>query len=202
MNSETRVIFTKWPGNKEQKLPALPDEPAVPSEVPTAQSEDTSAPSDDPVPQPDDQSQRKSDPQPGGKALQTTYKVSPSAAAADPAATTAVPASQPSAEGEGEGEGEDSGKEGDKDKSQGSGSTVAVGVAKQGATPPREQSVRQAWGEGASSPGPPPEKPAPATPTAGTPGELAVEDVELSDPQQGAEGLISDPTEYPPQVRH
>ena len=80
-------------------------------------------------------------------------------------------------------------------------SPALVGVAKHETTPLRGRHICQAWDKGQSFPVQPPPEKSTVTPT-GEPGEmLAVEDIELSDSQQGPEGSIFEPPEHPPQVR-
>lgn len=217
MKSETHVIFTKWPENKDQ--PPAPFCSVLPPSEKDIQSVDVSAKSDDP---PTDQPQQTtSDP----TILQATYSVPTSSSdtvtqsaahtpqqAVDQAGSVeqgAQAGSGREATVEGQATEEADSKTGvlseerkEVERGPASGDKDApLGVAKEETTPLREKSIRQAWDEKQSFVQSPHESP--AVKSAEEYGEdLAVEDIELnSDPQQGPEASILEPPDLPPQVR-
>ena len=187
LNSKTRVVFTKWP-DCEKKPPAPSEVPAThpknvpnPSEIRPSHSGDVSPPSDDQVDHPQ---QSNIEPPPP---MQATYSVSPS--------THKEPASSPRRV-KGEMEMAEEGV-------QGEGLHQREGLVKCETTPPKKQHIHHAWDDKKSPLEPPSGEPgeisSEKTPTR-EPGEvLAVEDIELNDPQQGPEG--SEPPDHPPKAR-
>ena len=183
MNSETCVVFTKWPDSKPPLAAAAAtyrvsapysDDVDAPSGNVTVPSGDAPVPSDDGAGVYDDKITQEK-----GVVTKEATPLTPEPSGGV-VKEEAMPFKQKSEEV----------------------TSSPVGGAQVEATPTPEQ-PRTAWGEPSGGPEIPPETaPSPAAPPQQSAGEiLTVEDIEMSDPQeQGSGGPNLDPHHSPPQV--